>query len=299
MIQRADTVGVFQIESRAQMATLPRMKPAQLLRPRGRDRDHPPRPDRRPDGASLSEPPRGPRARGLSASLAGADPSAHARRADLPGAAAAAGDGGGGLQRRRGRGAAPRDGLQALGGAHGAASRSGLRAGMAARGILGAAQDEIVRGITSFALYGFPESHSASFALIAYASAYLRAHHPAAFLAGLLNAWPMGFYSPATLVKDAERHGVAVRRDRRRALAVALHLGGRRSASRPALRARLLRRNGGAPRRRARAHALRVARRSRRAAPRPSATRSRRSPNAARSPRSTRAPASAAPRSGR
>jgi error-prone DNA polymerase len=85
-----------------------------------------------------------------------------------------------------------------------------LRAGMTERGIVGDAQEEVVRGITSFALYGFPESHSASFALIAYASAYLRAHHPAAFLAGLLNAWPMGFYSPATLVKDAERHRVRV-----------------------------------------------------------------------------------------
>jgi len=86
-----------------------------------------------------------------------------------------------------------------------------LRRGMAERGIGGAAQEEIVRGIQSFALYGFPESHSASFALIAYASAYLKAHHPAAFLAGLLNAWPMGFYHPATLVKDAQRHGVEVR----------------------------------------------------------------------------------------
>jgi error-prone DNA polymerase len=63
----------------------------------------------------------------------------------------------------------------------------------------------------SFALYGFPESHAASFALIAYASAYLKAHHPTAFLLSLLNAWPMGFYHPATLIKDAERHGVEVR----------------------------------------------------------------------------------------
>jgi error-prone DNA polymerase len=86
-----------------------------------------------------------------------------------------------------------------------------LRAGMTARGIRGEAQEEIVRGITSFALYGFPESHAASFALLAYASAYLKVHHPAAFLAGLLNAYPMGFYSPATLVKDAQRHGVEVR----------------------------------------------------------------------------------------
>jgi error-prone DNA polymerase len=86
-----------------------------------------------------------------------------------------------------------------------------LRRGMDERGITGDAQEEIVRGIHSFALYGFPESHSASFALIAYASAYLKCHHPGAFLAGLLNAYPMGFYSPATLVKDAQRHGVEVR----------------------------------------------------------------------------------------
>ncbi|MFN2634605.1 MAG: DNA polymerase III subunit alpha [Thermoanaerobaculia bacterium] len=82
-----------------------------------------------------------------------------------------------------------------------------LRSGMAARGIDGPAQDQIVKSITSFALYGFPESHAASFALIAYASAYLKARHPAAFYASLLNAWPMGFYHPATLVKDAQRHG--------------------------------------------------------------------------------------------
>ncbi len=82
-----------------------------------------------------------------------------------------------------------------------------LRAGMTRRGIDGPAQEQIVKSITSFALYGFPESHAASFALIAYASAYLKARHPAAFYASLLNAWPMGFYHPATLVKDAQRHG--------------------------------------------------------------------------------------------
>lgn len=86
-----------------------------------------------------------------------------------------------------------------------------LRRGMAERGITGQAQEEIVQAITSFALYGFPESHAASFALIAYASAYLKAHHPTAFLIALLNAWPMGFYHPATLIKDAQRHGVEVR----------------------------------------------------------------------------------------
>ncbi len=85
-----------------------------------------------------------------------------------------------------------------------------LRSGMAARGITGANQDQIVQSITSFALYGFPESHAASFALIAYASAYLKCYHPTAFLISLLNAWPMGFYHPASLVKDAQRHGVRV-----------------------------------------------------------------------------------------
>ncbi len=85
-----------------------------------------------------------------------------------------------------------------------------LRQGMAERGIGPEAQEQIVKSITSFALYGFPESHAASFALIAYASAYLKAHHPAAFLAALLNAWPMGFYHPATLVKDAQLHGTRV-----------------------------------------------------------------------------------------
>jgi error-prone DNA polymerase len=86
-----------------------------------------------------------------------------------------------------------------------------LRAGMTARGIVGTAQEQIVQSITSFALYGFPESHAASFALIAYASAWLRCHHPTAFTVALLNAWPMGFYHPATLVKDAQHHGVEVR----------------------------------------------------------------------------------------
>jgi error-prone DNA polymerase len=85
-----------------------------------------------------------------------------------------------------------------------------LRSGMTRNGIDGPAQDQIVKSITSFALYGFPESHAASFALIAYASAYLKAHHPAAFYIALMNAWPMGFYHPATLIKDAERHGVTV-----------------------------------------------------------------------------------------
>jgi error-prone DNA polymerase len=83
-----------------------------------------------------------------------------------------------------------------------------LRSGMTTKGILGETQDRIVQSITSFALYGFPESHAASFALIAYASAYLKCHYLAAFMAAMLNNQPMGFYHPATLVKDAQRHGL-------------------------------------------------------------------------------------------
>ncbi|MBV9766286.1 MAG: error-prone DNA polymerase, partial [Acidobacteriaceae bacterium] len=82
-----------------------------------------------------------------------------------------------------------------------------LREGMNRKGITGEAQERIVQAITSFALYGFPESHAASFALIAYASAYLKCHYLAAFTVAMLNNQPMGFYSPATLVKDAQRHG--------------------------------------------------------------------------------------------
>lgn len=92
-----------------------------------------------------------------------------------------------------------------------AAIESRLRSGMTANGIAQAAQDEIVQSIVSFALYGFPESHAASFALLAYASAYLKCHYLAAFTAALLNNQPMGFYHPSTIVKDAQRHGLKVR----------------------------------------------------------------------------------------
>jgi error-prone DNA polymerase len=83
-----------------------------------------------------------------------------------------------------------------------------LRDGMTRNGIIGKQQDSIVQSITAFALYGFPESHAASFALIAYASAYLKCRYLAAFTAAILNNQPMGFYAPATLVKDAQRHGL-------------------------------------------------------------------------------------------
>jgi error-prone DNA polymerase len=86
-----------------------------------------------------------------------------------------------------------------------------LRAGMTANGIDTKTQDSIVQNISSFALYGFPESHAASFALIAYASAYFKVKYLAAFTCAILNNQPMGFYSPAVLVKDAQRHGLRVK----------------------------------------------------------------------------------------
>ncbi len=86
-----------------------------------------------------------------------------------------------------------------------------LREGMDRNGITGGVQDQIIHAITSFALYGFPESHAASFALLAYASAYLKSHYLAAYTAAMLNNQPMGFYSPATLVKDAQRHGLKIK----------------------------------------------------------------------------------------
>ena len=86
-----------------------------------------------------------------------------------------------------------------------------LRAGMERNGITGPVQDTIVQAIASFALYGFPESHAASFALLAYASAYLKVHYLAAFTAAMLNNQPMGFYHPSTLIKDAQRHGLRVK----------------------------------------------------------------------------------------
>jgi error-prone DNA polymerase len=92
---------------------------------------------------------------------------------------------------------------------HAALSR--LKQACIARGVSESVAEEVVQDLHSFANYGFPESHAWSFALIAYATAYLKANYPAEFFLGMLNAWPMGFYPPATLVHDARRHGVVVR----------------------------------------------------------------------------------------
>jgi error-prone DNA polymerase len=207
MIRRADTAGVFQIESRAQMASLPRNRPRNfydlvvqvaIIRPG-------------PISGNMTNP--------YLERRQGREPVRYAhpclkpileRTLGVPlfqeqllrMAMVAAGFSGGEAEElRRAMGfKRSRERMHAI--------EKRLRSGMTARGIIGVAQEEVVRSITSFALYGFPESHSASFALIVYASCYLKAHHPVAFYASLLNAWPMGFYHPATLIKDGQRRGV-------------------------------------------------------------------------------------------
>jgi error-prone DNA polymerase len=207
MLQEADTVGIFQVESRAQMATLPRLRPERfydivvevaIIRPG-------------PIVGQMVHP--------YLKRRQGAEPVTYphpslepilARTLGVPlfqeqllrMAMVAAGFSGGeaeelrrafGFKRSEKR-------MQQI--------ETRLRAGMERQGIAGDAAEEIIRSITSFALYGFPESHAASFALLVYASAYLKAHYPAAFYTAMLNNQPMGFYHPATLVKDAQRHGV-------------------------------------------------------------------------------------------
>ena len=210
MMRRADTVGVFQIESRAQMATLPRLKPKTfydlvveiaIIRPG-------------PIVGQMVHPYLNRRA--------GREPVVYPHESLRPIlertlgvplfqeqllriAMVAAGFSGGEAEELRRAMGFKRSTERMV------KIEERLRAGMRRRGFTREAEDQIVLHISSFALYGFPESHSASFALIAYASSYLKCHHPAAFLVGLLRAQPMGFYSPATLVKDAQRHGVEVR----------------------------------------------------------------------------------------
>ncbi|MEO8431716.1 MAG: error-prone DNA polymerase, partial [Acidobacteriota bacterium] len=206
MMNEADTVGVFQVESRAQMASLPRHAPKKfydlvvqvaIIRPGPivGGMVHPFF-DRRQGKAPVeyAHPCLEPiLKRTLGIPLF--------QEQLLRIAMVAAGFTGGEAEELR-RAMGFKRSMEKMG-----AIEARLRAGMTERGIGGPAQEQIVKSITSFALYGFPESHAASFALIAYASAYLKARHPAAFYASLLNAWPMGFYHPATLVKDAQRHG--------------------------------------------------------------------------------------------
>jgi error-prone DNA polymerase len=207
MLQEADTIGVFQVESRAQMATLPRLRPTTfydlvvqvaIIRPG-------------PIVGQMVHPYLNRRA-GREA-VVYAHPSLEpvlARTLGVPlfqeqllrMAMVVAGFTGGQAEELR----------RAMGFKRSETRMKQievqLRAGMAARGISPEAMEQIILSITSFALYGFPESHAASFALLAYASAYLKVHYPSAFYTALLNNQPMGFYHPSTLVKDAQRRGV-------------------------------------------------------------------------------------------
>ena len=209
-LQRADTVGMFQVESRAQMASLPRNHPEKfydvvvqvaIIRPgpivgkmmhpymRRRQKKEPvtyPHPSLEPTlkrtlGVPLFQE-QLLRMAMVVANFTGAE-AEELRRAV-------------GMRRSWER-------MKNLEGR--------LRSGMTANGIDLKTQDTIIENVTSFALYGFPESHAASFALIAYASAYLKVKYLAAFTCAILNNQPMGFYMPAVLVKDAQRHGLRIR----------------------------------------------------------------------------------------
>ena len=208
-ITRSDTVGVFQIESRAQMATLPKMKPktfydlaveVALIRPgpiqgqsvhpylRRRNGEEPvryPHPLTEPIlKKTLGVPIFQEQLMEMARLCAGFDGSQADRLRQA-------------MTHKRSETAMSR-------------LKDEVFAGMAANGIGGAAADEIWEKLQGFASFGFPESHSVSFAYIVYMSVWLRFHYPAEFLAGLLNAQPMGFYSPNSLVQDSQRHGVVV-----------------------------------------------------------------------------------------
>jgi error-prone DNA polymerase len=209
-LQRADTIGVFQVESRAQMATLPRIHPetfydlvvqVAIIRPGPivGDMVHPYiRRRRGREAVTYAHPSLEPiLERTLGVPLF--------QEQLLRMAMVAAGFSGTEAEELRRAFGFKRSERRMV------EIEAKLRAGMARQGIEGRAADEIVRAITAFALYGFPESHASSFALLAYASAWLKVRQPAPFYAALLNNQPMGFYHPATIVKDAQRHGLVIR----------------------------------------------------------------------------------------
>ena len=210
MICAADTIGVFQIESRAQMATLPRLKPRNfydlvvevaLIRP-GPIQGGSVHPYiRRRNGQEpvtylhpLMEP-----ALRKTLGIPLFQEQLMQIAMDVAGFSASEAD-----QLRQAMGSKrSRERMERL--------RGRLYEGMAARGITEEVADQIYDKLAAFANYGFPESHSVSFAYLVYSSCWLKFHEPAAFCAALLNAQPMGFYSPHTLTQDARRHGVEVR----------------------------------------------------------------------------------------
>ncbi|MGA7282297.1 MAG: error-prone DNA polymerase [Acidimicrobiia bacterium] len=208
-ITRSDTVGLFQIESRAQMATLPKMKPktfydlaveVALIRPgpiQGQS-VHPYL--RRRNGEEEVRYPH-PSARPILEKTLGV-PIFQEQLMEL--ARVCAGFDGSQADRLR-QAMTHKRSERAMG-----KLREEVYVGMARQGIIGDAADEIWEKLQGFSSFGFPESHSVSFAYIVYMSAWLRFHYPAEYLAGLLNAQPMGFYSPNSLVQDAQRHGVVV-----------------------------------------------------------------------------------------
>ncbi len=210
MISRADTIGVFQIESRAQMAMLPRLQPRSyydlvieiaIVRPGPIQGDmvHPYL-KRRKSGEPVSYP--SDEVEGVLKRTLGV-PIFQEQVMQLAIVAA---------------GFTPGE-ADALRRAMGAWKRSGgiehfrekLIGGMKARGYAAEFAERLYQQMLGFGEFGFPESHSASFALLAYDSAWLKCHEPAAFTAALLNSQPMGFYAPAQLVRDARAHGVEVR----------------------------------------------------------------------------------------
>ena len=211
MLCRADSVGVFQVESRAQMATLPRLQPREfydlvvevaLIRP-GPIQGGSVHPYiRRKKGLESPDPPHPAMANAL-AKTRGVplfQEQLMQLAIDVAGFNGAEAD-----QLRRAMGSKRSDERMAE-------LKDRLYSGMAERGITGAVADDVYLKLSSFASFGFPESHAISFAYLVYASSWLKRYHPGPFLAALLNAQPMGFYSPQTLVDDARRHGVEVRR---------------------------------------------------------------------------------------
>jgi error-prone DNA polymerase len=206
----ADSVGVFQVESRAQMATLPRLKPREfydlvvevaLIRPGPIQGGsvHPYIRRRNGDEQVTYLHPLLERSLAKTLGVPLFQEQLMQMAVDVAGFSAAEAD-----QLRQAMGAKrSSERMERL--------RGRLYQGMAERGIEGEVADRIYEKLAAFANFGFPESHSVSFAYLVYASAWLKLHYPAAFLAALLNAQPMGFWSPNTLVADARRHGVVVR----------------------------------------------------------------------------------------
>jgi error-prone DNA polymerase len=233
MLCAADSVGVFQVESRAQMATLPRLRPREfydlvvevaLIRPGPIQGGsvHPYIRRRNGDEEVTYLHPLLERSLKKTLGVPLFQEQLMQMAVDVAGFTAAEAD-----QLRQAMGAKrSSERMERL--------RGRLYAGMAERGIEGEVADRIYEKLAAFANFGFPESHSVSFAYLVYASAWLKLHYPAAFLAALLNAQPMGFWSPNTLVADARRHGVVVRGpDVNRSAATATLEGGPRDGGGP------------------------------------------------------------------